>query len=108
MKDYSMITLTEMTVTIKSHHSINKQPMHGKIVVEAEDKNVKFVENAPRGPPSVEVMRTVHSRTVRRPDGQYGISFHFFGDEPGIGRQLVKELKAVIETLSINTKNNVA
>ena len=103
-----MITLTEMTVTIKSHHSINKQPMHGKIVVEAEDKNVKFVENAPRGPQSVEVMRTVHSRTVRRPDGQYGISFHFFGDEPGIGRQLVKELKAVIETLSINTKNNVA
>ena len=46
-------------------------------------------------------MRTQHSRLVRRQDGSLSLRFHFAEGEPGIDRQLLREMKAVIEALGI-------
>ena len=53
--------------------------MNGKALLDEESKDMKFVENAPRGERSVEVGRTAHSRYVRRPDGMYTITLRLDG-----------------------------
>ena len=52
----------------------NMRVMAGKALLDEESQDLKFVENAPRGPRSVEVGRTAHSRYIRRPDGLYTIT----------------------------------
>ena len=59
-----------------SRHTLsepNMRVMRGKALLDDEASDFKFVENEPRGPRSVEVGRTAHSRFVRRPDKYRGI-----------------------------------
>ena len=100
--------LTEMTVTLKSQEDYNLQVLRGKVVVNEEDHSLMFEQNAPRGPRSTEVMRTPHSRLVRRPDGRFTLSFRFSKEELEIGPQLLREMKAVVETLALNLKKRAA
>ena len=100
--------LTEMTVTLKSQEDYNLQVLRGKMVVNEEDHSLMFEQNAPRGPRSVEVMRTPHSRLVRRPDGRFTLSFRFSKEELEIGPQLIREMKAVVETLNLYIQKQAA
>ena len=100
--------LTEMTVTLKSQEDYNLQVLRGKVVVNEEDHSLMFEQNAPRGPRSVEVMCTPHSRLVRHPNGTLSLRFRFSDKEPGIGLQLLRELKAILSTLDIISQKQAA
>ena len=97
-----------MTVTLKSQEDYNLQVLRGKVIVNEEDHSLSFEQNAPRGPRSVEVMCTPHSRLVRQPNGTLSLRFRFSDQEPSIGSQLLCELKAILSTLDINSKKRAA
>lgn len=50
---------------------VDKVVLAGRQFIDADDGRCTFVQNAPRGPRSVEIGRTPHCRIVRRPDGGY-------------------------------------
>ena len=100
--------LTEMTVALQSQENYDQQVLCGKVFVNEKEHQVSFTQNKPRGPRSREVMRTPHSRLVRRPDGRFTLSFRFSKEELEIGPQLLREMKAVVETLALNLKKRAA
>ena len=108
MNTFEVFELTEMTVTLKSQEDYNLQVLRGKVVVNEEDHSLMFEQNASRGPRSAEVMRTPHSRLVRQPNGTLSLRFRFSDQEPGIGLQLLRELKAILSTLDITSKKRAA
>ena len=108
MKKFKYHELKNMTVVLDSQEDYDLSVMRGKVIVNEEDHLMTFEQNRPRGPKSAELMRTPHSRLVRRQDGSLSLRFHFAEGEPGIDRQLLRELKAVIEALGINAGKRVA
>ena len=108
MKNFRCHKLTDMTVVLDSQEDYNLTVLRGKVIVNEGDRLMAFEQNQPRGPRSAEVMRTPHSRLVRRPNGSLSLRFHFAEGEPGIDRQLLRELKAVIEALGINAGKRAA
>ena len=78
----------EKEITIKLHkvpgidvkmythdERFEKMLLRGKVLLDSEDSSLLFSQNPPRGPQSKEVTRGDHSRLVRRPDGNYTLSF---------------------------------
>lgn len=108
MNTFEIFELTGMTVTLKSQEDYNLQVLRGKVIVNEEDHSLSFEQNAPRGPQSVEVMCTPHARLVRQPNGRMSLRFRFSDKEPGIGLQLLRELKAILTTLDITSKKRAA
>lgn len=108
MNTFEVFELTEMTVTLKSQEDYNLQVLRGKVIVNEEDHSLSFEQNAPPGPRSAEVMCTPHSRLVRQPNGRLSLRFRFSENEPGIGFQLLCELKAILSTLDITSKKHAA
>lgn len=54
---------------------VEKRLLNGKVLLDSEDSSLLFSQNPRRGPQSKEVTRGDHSRLVRRPDGNYTLSF---------------------------------
>ena len=54
---------------------VEKRLLNGKVLLDSEDNSLLFSQNPRRGPLSKEVTRGAHSRLVRRPDGNYTLSF---------------------------------
>ena len=108
MNTFEVFELTEMMVTLKSQEDYNLQVLRGKVIVNEEDRSLSFEQNALRGPRSAEVMCTPHSRLVRQPNGRLSLRFRFSDKEPGIGFQLIRELKAILSTLDITSKKRAA
>jgi len=108
MNTFEVFELTDMTVTMKSQENYNLKVLKGKVIVNEKDHSLSFEQNAPRGPRSVELMCTPHSRLVRQPNGGLSLRFRFSDKEPGIGFQLLCELKAILSTLDITSKKHAA
>lgn len=73
--------------------------LRGKALYNGEEKEMTFVENAPRGPRSVEVGRTVHSRCVRRPDGLYTVTFGVDAGMRYLRANLVAEVGELVRVI---------
>lgn len=73
--------------------------LRGKALYNDQESEMTFVENAPRGPRSVEVGRTAHSRFVRRPDGLYTITFRVDAGMPYLRQVLVAEVNELSRLL---------
>ena len=73
--------------------------LRGKALYNDQESEMTFVENAPRGPRSVEVGRTAHSRFVRRPDGLYTITFRVDAGMPYLRQVLVAEVNELAKLL---------
>lgn len=71
--------------------------LRGRAVLNEEDKNFTFIQNDPRGPRSVEVGRSDHSRMVRRPDGNYTLTFRFSAGEKFLREQLISEIREIVK-----------
>ena len=99
MKSYNIHILTDMTVNLQSQNHYDQHVLNGKLFVN---------QNRPRGPRSIEMMRTPHSRLVRRPDGDFTLTFHFSKEEYAVGPQLLEELQKVVDFLSLNPSNRQA
>ena len=67
-------------------------------------KEFAFVQNAPRGPRSVEVGRTLHVRYVRRPDGGYTATVRFEGDESQLREKLLSEVREMVTMVGEDMK----
>ena len=76
--------------------AVDKQLMRGRFFLNCEKGEAIFKQNLPRGLRSVEIGRTLHSRYVRRPDGDYTVTFRCRAGE----KDLVKTLSAEIREIA--------
>lgn len=84
--------IPNMTVGMQSQEDCNLQVLQGRAILNEADKTFLFLQNTPRGPRSAEVMRTRHGRLVRRPDGDYTLTFRFSANEVDLQTTLVGEM----------------
>jgi hypothetical protein len=80
-------------------NSVDMRPMSGKVFLNSEKGEIMFTQNQPRGPRSKEIGRTRHSRYVRRPDGDYTVTFHFSADEQKLQEKLLEEVKVLVSVI---------
>lgn len=87
--DYSLEMMTQ--------DDANMTILRGKGLLNQQESRFTFVQNSPRGPRSVEVCRTAHSRSVRRPDGLYTVTFRFDASEKMVLPALLAEVRSVVK-----------
>lgn len=68
---------SDYTLKIHAQREAQGRLLRGRAVVTAEEAEMTFVENEPRGARSKEVARGAHYRMVRRPDGNYTLTIRF-------------------------------
>lgn len=84
-------------MTVKAFlNETQKRVRSGRIIINAIESETTFSENEPRGPRSVEVSRDKHCRCVRRPDGDYTLTFRFNPTEKFVTESLVAEIRSVV------------
>lgn len=81
-----------------------KKLLRGRALLNDEKREMTFVQNTPRGPRSVEVGRTLHSRYVCRPDGEYTVTVHFAANEGNIREQLLSETRTMVTAVQEHFK----
>jgi len=108
MNTYNIHILNNMTVNLQSQKHYDQKVLNGKLFVNTQKRQASFTQNRPRGPRSIEMMRTPHARLVRRPDGDFTLTFHFSKEEYAVGPQLLEELQKVVDFLSLNPANHRA
>lgn len=88
--------LTDFEVKLyKRQENIDKQIVGGKLLLWSDQKEVTFVQNAPRGARSVEIGRTAHARLVRLTNGHYSVRLRFSADERQVNYQLIAEMREI-------------
>ncbi|MCR5423596.1 MAG: hypothetical protein K6E93_02400 [Bacteroidales bacterium] len=80
-------------------NSIEMRTLNGRLFFNSAKGEILFIQNTPRGPRSKEVGRTVHSRYVRRPDGDYTVTFHFSAYEQRLQQKLLEEVKVLVSVI---------
>ena len=93
-----------LDVSMHTRTNPNMRVMSGKALLDDEASDFKFVENEPRGPRSVEVGRTVHSRFVRRPDGMYTITFRCDAATKYLRETLTAEVAEIVKMITADKK----
>ena len=78
--------------------------MAGKALLDEESSDMKFVENPPRGPRSIEVGRTAHSRYIRRPDGLYTITLRVDATHKYLRETLTSEIAEIAKNIELDYK----
>lgn len=94
----------KMDVSVFSEERPNMRVMRGKALLDDAAADFKFVENAPRGARSVEVGRTLHSRFVRRPDGNYTITLRCSGDSKYLREELTAEVAEIARLITADRR----
>lgn len=79
--------------------------LRGRALLNPHKKEFAFVQNTPRGPRSVEVGRTLHSRYVCRPDGDYTVTVRFGAEEKNIREQLLSETRQIVSSVQEHYKS---
>lgn len=85
-----------LDVSVQAQEKPNMRVMRGKALLDTVSADFKFVENTPRGARSVEIGRTLHSRCVRRPDGQYTLTFRFDAGQKYLRESVIAEVQDII------------
>lgn len=86
-----------VAIAIQAQRQPNMRVMRGKALLDAAVADFKFVENEPRGPRSVEIGRTAHSRFVRRPDEGYTVTFRITAGGKFLRETLTAEVVEVVK-----------
>lgn len=92
-------SLPNMTVAMLSQNDYDLQVLHGRIIPNEDDKSILFLQNAPRGPRSFELLRTRHSRLVQTPKGTITLTFRFSPDEKNLRSSLMSEMESIISNI---------
>jgi hypothetical protein len=101
MEEKSIVLREKLNATIQALRGDPQlRIMRGKALLDSGDKRITFVENEPRGPRSVEIGRTGHSRYVRRPDGHYTITFRVDARTKYLTETLVAEVREVCKSIA--------
>lgn len=101
MEKYSRKNLD---VAMFTQQAPNMRVMRGKALLDDSAGDLKFVENTPRGPRSVEVGRTLHSRFVRRPDGSYTVTIRCDGASKYLREELTAEVAEISRIIAADRK----
>lgn len=101
---------TDMSVKVHSCKDtvVPNRLLRGRALLNLDEADLTFVENAPRGPRSVEVGRTNHSRFVRRHDNGYTLTFRFFADEKYLQSTLIAEVRNIVKAIQADSENQKA
>ena len=92
----------DVTLAVQAQRQPNMRVMRGKALLDVAAADFKFVENAPRGPRSIEIGRTVHSRFVRRPDGCYTLTFRVDANERFLRESLIAEVAEFCKVIAVD------
>lgn len=106
IKCFTYKRIPNMTVGMQSQEERNLQVLHGKVILNEEDKSFLFIQRSPRGHRSTELFRTRHSRLVRTPQGTFTLTFRFSPDEEDIQVKLICEMADVCKTTESDFINN--
>lgn len=90
----------DVKLAVQAQRQPNMRVMRGKALLDVTAADFKFVENEPRGPRSVEVGRTMHSRFVRRPDEGYTITFRVNAGEKFLRESLTAEIAELVKVIN--------
>lgn len=101
MEDYIR---KSMDVSLQTQTKPNMRVMSGKALLDDEANDFKFVENAPRGPRSIEIGRTPHSRFVRRPDGLYTVTLRCDASSKYLREELTAEVADIVKAITEDRK----
>ena len=88
---------SDYSLEMQSREEPDMVVIHGKGLLNAHEQRFTFVQNPKRGPRSTEIGRTSHSRSVRRPDGLYTVTFRFDAGEKLLLPALLAEVRAVVK-----------
>lgn len=102
MENYQRKQLDVSILTEKGNP--NMRVMAGKALLDEESCDMKFVENPPRGPRSIEVGRTAHSRYIRRPDGLYTITLRVDASRKYLRETLTSEVAEIAKNIELDYK----
>lgn len=89
--DYSV----EMHTERKISQSTGKL-LRGRALIVPQEARLTFVENEKRTLRSREVARTAHSRLVRRPDGEFTLTFRFNKSGKYLKETLISEIRSQV------------
>ena len=93
--EFSYKQYTDMTVGMRTQEERNLRVLRGQALLNEAENRLTFIQNKPRGPKSLEVMRTLHSRLVRRHDGGYTLTFRFLNTDRQLLRRMVEEMSEI-------------
>lgn len=93
---------SDYSLEMMSQDNPNMSVLRGKGLLNVQESRFTFVQNEPRGPRSVEVGRTAHSRFVRRPDGMYTATIRFDAGEKNILPALIAEVRSIAKSAQID------
>lgn len=88
---------SDYSLEMMAQDDVNMVILRGKGLLNQQESRFTFVQNAPRGARSVEIGRTAHSRSVRRPDGLYTVTFRFDAGEKQVLPALLAEIRTIVK-----------
>jgi len=88
--------IKDICVDMYTHEAIiEKRLLRGRVFLNSDKGEIMFTQNGPRGPRSIEIGRTLHSRNIRRPDGSYMVTFRCRGNEKNLKELLLAEVQEI-------------
>ena len=87
--------------------TIEKRLINGRALLNTDKGEFLFAQNPPRGPRSIEIGRTAHSRFVRRPDGLYTITLRVDVQERNLREQLLAEVRDITKALVLDNQKQI-
>lgn len=95
--------IPEMNVDMYTNGEVpDYKLLRGRALLNRTKSELTFVQNTPRGPRSVEIGRTVHARFVRRPDGDYTITFRVAALEKHLREQMIAEVRDIVTAVIVD------
>lgn len=101
---YVYSKLEEMTVSMQSQPEKNLRLLRGKAFLDENSKSFTFVQYEQRNKRSVEVCRSTHGRLVKKPSGDFTLTFRFDEDTRDIKETLISEIRTIVKSLQAFTK----
>lgn len=103
--EFQYFKYSDMSVEMQTQEDNDMKILKGRALMNSREKRVTFVQNAPRGARSVEVARGEHSRMVRRPDGNYTLTFRFNAEEELLRAAMIAEVRNMVNFAAADCNN---
>lgn len=103
--EFQYFKYSDMSVEMQTQEDNDMKILKGRALMNSREKRVTFVQNAPRGARSIEVARGEHSRMVRRPDGNYTLTFRFNAEEKLLRAAMLAEVRNMVNFAAADCNN---
>lgn len=99
--------VNDVRVSMYTHEEdVEKRLLRGRVLLDSDERTLLFAQNDPRGPRSKEIFRGDHSRLVRRPDGNYTMSFCAVDiGEVNLREAMIAEVRKGVDAMKRDKEN---